>query len=117
MGLVRWRFTGAFDGRDTIRIQRDKIVWEHHEWEWPAGVAVNGKPLPPQTPHIPLEAVAPVDLKDIDFKRTTLQAIRVRGNIALQTDDNAAAIVIDDHQLGADNYEFEIVLRTADAVR
>lgn len=37
-------FEGIIDGRGTFTFQKDKILYNHLEWDYPADVTVNGKP-------------------------------------------------------------------------
>ncbi len=37
-------FEGIIDGRGTFTFQKDKILYNHLEWDYPADVTINGKP-------------------------------------------------------------------------
>ena len=103
-------FRGMIDGSDRIVITREGALWEHVNWDWPAGaVAVNDVQWNPLEKNFLTTTGAVAFLSEnFSLSAVTLEKIEGRDVIALERTNNALVVYLDDTPSGAAPYEFKI---------
>jgi hypothetical protein len=108
-----FHFKGAVDGSDRIVITRQGALWEHVNWDWPAGrVTVNGAQWNPREKNY-LTTTGSVAFLPETFSlgNARLETIAGRDVLALERTNQALIVYLNDTPSGASDYEFKIHFR------
>lgn len=105
-----FHFQGVVDGSDRIIINRQGDLWEHVNWDWPAGaVTINDTQWSPREKNYLTTTGAVTFLPEIySLKTARLETIAGRDVVALERTNHALIIYLDDTPSGAAPYEFKI---------
>ena len=105
-----FHFQGVVDGSDRIIITRQGALWEHVNWDWPAGfVTVNGTRWSPREKNYLTTTGAVTFLPEAYSLETAhLETIVGRDVVALERTNQALIVYLDDTHSGAAPYEFKI---------
>lgn len=114
-----FHFKGQIDGSDRIIISHTGAVWEHVNWDWPAGaVMVNESQWKPfEKNFITTTGAVPFLPAMYSLADARLEVTAGRDLIALERTNNALIVYLDDTPCGAAPYEFKIHFPRQSAVR
>ena len=112
-----FHFKGVVDGSDRIILTRQGALWEHVNWDWPAGaVTVNGTQWSPREKNYLTTTGAVTFLPETySLETVRLETIAGRDIVALERTNQALIIYLNDTPSGAAAYEFKIHFRPAPA--
>lgn len=105
-----FHFKGQVDGSDRIIIMHKGAMWEHVNWDWPAGtVTVNDLEWKPSELNFMTSTGAVEFLpKTYSLSAANLEVIEGRDVTALERTNGALIVYLDDTPSGAAPYEFKI---------
>jgi len=105
-----FHFKGMVDGSDRIILTRQGALWEHVNWDWPAGaVTVNGTQWNPREKNYLTTTGAVTFLPEsYSLEAVRLETIAGRDVMALERTNHALIVYLDDTPSGAAAYEFKI---------
>lgn len=108
-----FHFKGMVDGSDRIILTRQGALWEHVNWDWPAGpVTVNGTQWSPREKNYLTTTGAVTFLPETySLDAVRLETIAGRDVVALERTNHALIVYLDDTPSGAAAYEFKIHFR------
>ena len=105
----RIEIKAAIDGQDKLHIFPDRIEWEHASWNWPHNVTINGTPWDPEKTRVfRFDDELRTAMQGVNLRSYSMEKTRGRGKVHGQKGDGRPTIVIDDQELGADNYEVTV---------
>jgi hypothetical protein len=105
-----FHFKGMVDGSDRILITHEGALWEHAHWGWPEGpVTVNRRQWDPRQKNY-LTAIGATQFLPEWFSLEAVDLERISGRdvVALERQNDALVVYIDDTPGGAGEYEFRI---------
>ena len=105
-----FHFQGVIDGSDRITLNHRGALWEHVNWDWPAGpVVVNDAQWNPSAKNFMTTTGAvsflPEQFSLVDAR---LEVIEGRDAVALERTNGALIVYLDDTLPGAAPYEFKL---------
>ncbi len=108
-----FHFQGVVDGSDRIILTRQGALWEHVNWDWPAGaVTVNDTRWNPREKNYLTTTGAVTFLPETySLDTARLETIAGRDIVALERTNHALIVYLDDTPSGAAAYEFKIHFR------
>jgi hypothetical protein len=109
-GDAIFHFKGMVDGSDKIIITRQGALWNHVNWDWPAGpVTINDRQWDPQRKNY-VTTIGPTAFLPESFSLAAvdLEVIQGRDVVALERTDHALIVYLDDTPPAADTYDFKI---------
>lgn len=110
-----FHFKGVVDGSDRIVITHQGALWEHVNWDWPAGVVtINDAQWNPREKNY-LTTTGAVAFLPETFSLATarLETIAGRDVVAMERTNGALIVYLNDTPSGAADYEFKIHFRLA----
>lgn len=101
---------GVIDGSDRITLNHRGALWEHVNWDWPAGpVVVNDSQWNPSAKNFMTTTGAVSFLPEqFSLADARLEVIAGRDVVALERTNGALIVYLDDTQSGAASYEFKL---------
>ena len=105
-----FHFQGAIDGSDRITLNHRGALWEHVNWDWPAGaVVVNDSQWNPSAKNF-MTTTGAVSFLPSPFSLADarLEVIAGRDVVALERTNGALIVYLDDTPPGAAPYEFKL---------
>lgn len=105
-----FHFQGVVDGSDRIILTRQGALWEHVNWDWPAGdVTVNDTRWNPREKNYLTTTGAVTFLPETySLETARLETMTGRDIVALERTNQAVILYLDDTPSGAAPYEFKI---------
>lgn len=105
-----FHFQGMIDGSDRITLNHRGALWEHLNWDWPAGpVVVNDAQLNPSAKNFMTTTGAVSFLPEqFSLADARLEITAGRDVVALERTNNAVVLYLDDTLPGAAPYEFKL---------
>ena len=105
-----FHFQGVIDGSDRITLNHRGALWEHVNWDWPAGaVVVNDSQWNPSAKNFMTTTGAVSFLPEqFSLADARLEIIAGRDVVALERTNGALIVYLDDTPPGAAPYEFKL---------